>query len=50
VVAEGVERSDQLSFLVAEGCPIVQGYHFCRAVPAAEIPAYVRSFSMLSTA
>ncbi|HDR9360224.1 TPA: EAL domain-containing protein [Burkholderia vietnamiensis] len=50
VVAEGVERSDQLSFLVAEGCPIVQGYHFCRAVPAAEIPTYVRSFSMLSTA
>jgi diguanylate cyclase (GGDEF)-like protein/PAS domain S-box-containing protein len=48
VVAEGVERADQLAFLAADGCNVVQGYHFCAPLPAADIPAYLQRFSMPS--
>lgn len=37
VVAEGVERFDQVAFLVAEGCQMVQGYWFSPPKPAAEL-------------
>ncbi|MEG0974824.1 MAG: EAL domain-containing protein [Comamonas sp.] len=36
VVAEGVENSDQVDFLVKNGCSRFQGYHFGRPVPIAE--------------
>jgi EAL domain-containing protein (putative c-di-GMP-specific phosphodiesterase class I) len=35
--AEGVETFAQLEQLRAEGCDQVQGYFFCRPVPAAEV-------------
>ena len=38
VVAEGVETPEQREFFVGKGCFAVQGYHFFRPVPAAEIP------------
>ena len=34
-VAEGIERSDQLEFLLAHGCPLGQGYGLGRPLPAA---------------
>ena len=36
VVAEGVENSDQVDFLVNNGCSRFQGYHFGRPVPIKE--------------
>ncbi len=36
VVAEGVENSDQVDFLVNNGCSRFQGYHFGRPVPISE--------------
>lgn len=37
VVAEGVETSSQLELLKSQGCDIIQGYLFSKAVPAEEI-------------
>ena len=39
VVAEGVERIDQLNFLLRKRCDVVQGYLFSRAVPIQEFAA-----------
>ena len=37
-LAEGVETEAQRQFLVGAGCPLGQGYHFSRPVPAEQIP------------
>jgi diguanylate cyclase (GGDEF)-like protein/PAS domain S-box-containing protein len=34
VVAEGVETEEQLAFLKARNCPVMQGYYFARPMPA----------------
>ena len=39
VVAEGVETEEQQTFLTEEGCPLAQGYHLSRPLPAAEVTA-----------
>ena len=41
--AEGVEDQGQLAYLKASGCEERQGYLFGRAIPAAEIPALLKS-------
>ncbi len=41
VVAEGVEREDQLSFLVPKGCDIVQGYLFSGPCTANDITEWM---------
>ena len=38
-VAEGIERDDQLEFLRRLGCPLGQGFHLGRPVPADELVA-----------
>jgi diguanylate cyclase (GGDEF)-like protein/PAS domain S-box-containing protein len=40
--AEGVERADQLLRLESEGCDEVQGYLFCKPLPAAEAEAFIK--------
>jgi len=40
-LAEGIETQGELDFLIEHGCPIGQGFHFARPVPAGEIPALV---------
>jgi diguanylate cyclase (GGDEF)-like protein/PAS domain S-box-containing protein len=48
IVAEGVERDDQLAFLIAHGCSLVQGYFFAPGLPAAQIPAFAASLTKRS--
>ncbi len=41
VVAEGVENEEQLEYLHANGCNIVQGFHLYPPLPAGDVPALV---------
>jgi EAL domain-containing protein (putative c-di-GMP-specific phosphodiesterase class I) len=34
VLAEGVETTQQISFLMSRGCPVAQGFFYSEAVPA----------------
>jgi len=43
VVAEGVEQPEQLKILKKINCDLIQGYHFSRPVPPAEIPALIEA-------
>lgn len=41
VLAEGVENTEQLKFLQAHGCHLIQGYYFAKAMPAAEFESFL---------
>ncbi len=43
VIAEGVESSEQIAFLLAIGCHRGQGFAISRALPADEFGAYLRA-------
>jgi diguanylate cyclase (GGDEF)-like protein/PAS domain S-box-containing protein len=42
VIAEGVENSDQLDFLINENCDYIQGYYFSKPLPVTEFEAFMR--------
>jgi diguanylate cyclase (GGDEF)-like protein len=42
-VAEGIERREQLEFLVANGCSLGQGFHLGRPMPAETLTALLRA-------
>ncbi len=44
-IAEGVETSDQLARIRAEGCTSVQGYLFSKPVPVGEVAGFIASFA-----
>lgn len=37
VLAEGVETNEQLQWLKSSGCDYIQGYYYCRPLPAAQL-------------
>ncbi|NRB37818.1 MAG: EAL domain-containing protein [Pseudomonadales bacterium] len=43
VVAEGIERQDQLNLLMTTSCLRVQGFLFSKAMPAEEVQAYIEN-------
>jgi diguanylate cyclase (GGDEF)-like protein len=43
VVAEGVETEEQRNFLIAHGCPVMQGYLFSRPLPAEAFANWAQS-------
>jgi len=49
-IAEGVETSDQLARIRAEGCTSVQGYLFSKPVPVAQVSALIAEFAALHCA
>ena len=48
VIAEGVETDDHCRFLRLNRCDEIQGYHFSRPVPAAELEAMLRAGKRLA--
>ena len=42
VVAEGVETTKQVEYLTRLSCDTIQGYHYCKPLPAEEAEAYIR--------
>ena len=42
-LAEGIETAEQHAFLVERACPLGQGFHFSRPVPAAELADVARA-------
>jgi len=43
LVAEGIETVDQLAFLAAEGCDIIQGYYFSKPLQPEQIILYLKN-------
>lgn len=43
VIAEGAENQQQVDFLLAEGCPEIQGFFFAKPMPADKIEALLSS-------
>ncbi|RKZ33647.1 MAG: hypothetical protein DRQ37_08670, partial [Gammaproteobacteria bacterium] len=43
VVAEGVERSEQVDLLRAQGCSRMQGFYFARPMPPEGATAFLQS-------
>lgn len=45
-IAEGVETSHEMTLLVNEGCRLMQGYHFSKALPPAQFDAWLAQWSV----
>jgi len=43
-VAEGVETKEQAMYLIDNACDVLQGYYFCRPVPAAAAFSFIKDY------
>ena len=43
LIAEGVESAEQAAALQAQGCRLMQGYHYCRPIPFSQLRQQLRS-------
>ena len=43
VIAEGIENEEQHAFLAARDCSSLQGFHFSRALPLAELRTFIKA-------
>ena len=43
-VAEGVETKEQAKYLIDNSCDVLQGYYFCRPVPAAAAFLFIHNY------
>ena len=48
VIAEGVETESQLEILRSSGCDYIQGWYYCRAMPADELAPHLRDRYLVS--
>jgi diguanylate cyclase (GGDEF)-like protein len=48
VVAEGVEKQEQYAFLKEKLCDEIQGFYFCKPLPAAQVKQYYSELSQAS--
>lgn len=49
VIAEGIEKQEQLDFLCALGCDEIQGYFYARPLPEDEFVEFVRANGHVSS-
>ena len=43
LIAEGVESAEQAEALKAQGCRLMQGYHYCRPIPFSQLRQQLRT-------
>ncbi|MEE9426145.1 MAG: EAL domain-containing protein [Methylococcales bacterium] len=48
VVAEGVEKKEQLNFLKEKQCDEIQGFYFCKPIPGSQVQKYYAELSKAS--
>jgi EAL domain-containing protein (putative c-di-GMP-specific phosphodiesterase class I) len=44
IIAEGVEKKEQVEFLKQNGCDYIQGFYYSRPLPEEEFINYLKSF------
>jgi EAL domain-containing protein (putative c-di-GMP-specific phosphodiesterase class I) len=44
LLAEGVEKPEEVEFLRARGCRLYQGFYFAKPMPAIDFPDFAASF------
>ncbi len=49
IIAEGVENSDQITYLLSNGCHMFQGYYYSKAIDREAMTDYLMKSDMVST-
>ncbi len=42
IIAEGVEKREQIDYLLSNGCHTIQGYYYSKAIPKEEMITYIK--------